>query len=164
MDIGYFTYDVSGAPKKQPMAGRSRWDILKTGAKNMHGVIVTNIVLYLILRATGHAWLYGLWAGAYLTTFSVFIRVRSIAEHACTPDQSNDPWGNTRTTLAGPLARFIFAPYCVNYHLEHHLLLGVPWYNLPRMHRILAQRVQFEDNSVLKGYASVLALASSKAR
>jgi fatty acid desaturase len=28
----------------------------------------------------------------------------------------------------------------VNYHIEHHLYASVPHYNLPRLHREMAQR------------------------
>lgn len=52
-------------------------------------------------------------------------RLRAIAEHAVVGDAA-DPLRNTRTTGAGPLARALLAPYWVNYHLEHHLLIFVP--------------------------------------
>src|SRR5262249_30888799 len=52
-------------------------------------------------------------------------RLRGIAEHVATSGD-DDPLRNTRTTQAGPLARTFLAPYWVNYHIEHHLLVFVP--------------------------------------
>ena len=80
--------------------------------------------------------LYLLWAGAWLTTNTLVTRIRSIAEHALTPD-ADDPLGNTRTTLARWWERLFIAPNRVNYHLEHHLLMTVPHYKLPRLHALL---------------------------
>jgi fatty acid desaturase len=88
-------------------------------------------------------------------------RFRSIAEHALTPD-SNDPLGNTRTTVASWWERLLLAPNRVNYHLEHHLLMTVPHYNLPRMHRMMRERGLLDRACVEHGYWKVLTRAASK--
>lgn len=83
-------------------------------------------------------WWYGLvfWVLPYLTWFQLVLRIRNIAEHGAT-DQSEDPLQNVRTTYAGPVARALVAPYWVNYHLEHHMIMHVPCWRLPAMHDAL---------------------------
>ena len=88
-------------------------------------------------------------------------RVRNIAEHAVVPDD-DDRLRNTRTTHAGWLTRALIAPYWVNYHLEHHLLVSVPCYNLPRMHRMLLDKGLGPRMEIRDSYAEVLGLATSK--
>jgi len=88
------------------------------------------------------------------------MRLRSIAEHGMVPDPA-DPLRNTRTTLARWWERLLLAPNRVNYHLEHHLVMTVPHYNLPRMHRLLRARGVLEDACVTRGYLDVLRLASA---
>ena len=125
------------------------------------GVAVTNLVLLCVLIVAGHPALYLLWVGAWLTTHTLVTRLRSIAEHALTPDPS-DPLGNTRTTVARWWERLFLAPNRVNYHLEHHLLMTVPHYNLPRMHRMMRERHLLDRACVERGYWSVLARAASR--
>jgi fatty acid desaturase len=125
------------------------------------GVLVTNLVLFGIVTAFGHPALYLLWVGAWLTTNTLITRIRSIAEHAMTPD-ATDPMRNTRTTIARWWERLLLAPNRVNYHLEHHLLMTVPHYNLPRMHRMLRERGALRDACIDVGYAAVLRRAVSK--
>lgn len=82
-------------------------------------------------------WLYLLlWVVPYLTWELLVERIRNIAEHAALPDD-HDRLRNTRTTRAGWLGRALFAPYYVNYHLEHHLLVSVPCFRLPAVHQWL---------------------------
>ncbi|MBD3664692.1 fatty acid desaturase family protein [Sulfitobacter sp. TSTF-M16] len=83
-------------------------------------------------------WWYGLafWLLPYLTWFQLVLRIRNIAEHGAT-EKSDDPLQNVRTTLAGPVARALVAPYWVNYHLEHHMVMHVPCWRLPALHRAL---------------------------
>ncbi len=88
------------------------------------------------------------------------MRLRSIAEHGMVPDPA-DPLRNTRTTLARWWERLLLAPNRVNYHLEHHLVMTVPHYNLPRMHRLLRARGVLEDACVTRGYLDVLRLAAA---
>ena len=73
-----------------------------------------------------------------------------------------DPVRNTRTTRASWLERLFIAPNFVNYHLEHHLLMTVPHYQLPRLHRLLRERGALAEECVASGYPEVLRLASSR--
>lgn len=101
---------------------------------------------------------YAAWAVAWFTTYGLFLRLRSLAEHACM-ERTDDITKNTRTTIAGLVARMTVAPLHVNYHLEHHLLPTVPWYRLPAMSRLLAGRVP----EPTRGYGAVLTSVSRSA-
>ncbi|MFN7952461.1 MAG: fatty acid desaturase family protein [bacterium] len=125
------------------------------------GVAVTNLALVALLAAAGHPALYLVWVAAWLTTHHLVIRLRSIAEHAMILDPG-DPLRNTRTTLASGWERLLLAPNYVNYHLEHHLVMTVPHYQLPRMHRLLRERGALDHACVAEGYLGVLRLAASK--
>jgi len=132
------------------------------GRRAAIGVVVTNALLLGALAALGHAELYLLWAGAWLTTNTLLTRIRSIAEHALTPSL-DDPLGNTRTTLGRWWERLFIAPNRVNYHLEHHLLMTVPHYKLPRMHELLRERGLLAHACVERGgYRAILRRAASK--
>jgi fatty acid desaturase len=104
-----------------------------------------------------------LWVAAWFTTFSLVMRIRSIAEHAMIDDPA-DPLRNTRTTIASWWERLLLAPNRVNFHLEHHLLMAVPHYNLPRLHRMLRERGALNNACLADGYAEVLRRAASGTR
>ncbi|HKJ24775.1 MAG TPA: fatty acid desaturase, partial [Myxococcota bacterium] len=132
-------------------------------ARAFRGMLASNAVLFALLAAVGHPALYLLWVGSFLTTNMLVTRIRAIAEHSMITDPS-DPLQNTRTTLASPLERLFVAPNRVNYHLEHHLLMTVPHYKLPEMHRLLRARGALDGANVVRGYREVLRRASSKGR
>src|SRR5438445_11345399 len=131
------------------------------GVRNLRGVTITNAALLAGLLVCGHPALYLLWVAAWLTTYSLVMRIRSIAEHGMVPDPADD-FRNTRTTLARWWERLLIAPNRVNYHLEHHLLMTVPHYNLARMHRWLRDRGALGDACVEESYLAVLRRASSR--
>ena len=97
-----------------------------------------------------------LWLLALATTFQLFLRVRNIAEHACTTTGSDDPFTHARTTYANWLERATVAPYWVNFHSEHHLFMGVPCYNLPRAHALLGKGDYHQRMTIEPNYLSVL--------
>ncbi len=97
-----------------------------------------------------------MWLAALATTFPLFLRIRNIAEHACTPTDSGDPFSHARTTLAGWVERATVAPYWVNFHSEHHLFMGVPAPALPRVHALLAAEYHARM-TIAPGYRAVLA-------
>jgi fatty acid desaturase len=141
--------------------GRSQGKVQRLtdkGLASLRGVVITNALLLGILTLAGHPALYLLWVGAWLTTYSLVMRIRSIAEHAMVPDNGHD-LRNTRTTLASAWERLFIAPNRVNYHLEHHLWMTVPHYHLPRL---LRERGVLEGACVTQGYPAVLRLASSR--
>jgi fatty acid desaturase len=144
--------------KEGPLAERLRRGLR---SPRFRGMLISNGVLLGILTAVGHPALYLLWIGAYLTTNTLVTRIRAIAEHSMAPDP-DDPLRNTRTTRARWWERLLIAPNRVNFHLEHHLLMTVPHYNLPRMHRLLRERGVLDRALIADGYRSVLRTASSK--
>lgn len=105
-------------------------------------------------------WWWGLafWLLPYLTWFQFVVRLRNIAEHGAV-EQSEDPFRNVRTTYASPLARALVAPYWVNYHLEHHLVMHVPCWQLPKMHQLLLDRGHGKDMRLAASYGAALAEA-----
>ena len=158
MHLGYLEYDQGNNPQKIDQSGRSWQAFFKTAIQNLGGPIVSNLVLFGIL-STVNPWLYLLWIGAYLTTFQLFIRIRSIAEHSMVSEREN-PVVNTRTTYANWIERLFFAPLNVNYHLEHHMLMGVPCYNLPKMHRLIKERGFYQKGTLASGYWEILKAAA----
>ena len=117
---------------------------------------LANLLMAGLAYALGHGWLYlTLWLLPLLTWQQLVLRVRNIAEHAVVraPD---DIFGNARTTLANGLERALVAPYWVNLHLEHHLLMWVPCYRLPLLRRYLIDNGYGERIETERGYLAVL--------
>lgn len=142
--------------------GLSGGDRADVGWRKIAPVALTNAVILAVLALAGHAELYLLWVIAWLTTYRLVTRIRSIAEHSVVPDQQ-DPLRNTRTTRARWWERFLIAPNLVNYHYEHHLMMTVPHHNLPTLHRLLRERGALPEECVASGYREVLRLATSRA-
>lgn len=158
MDAGVLRWTVANSVERLPQTGRRWWSYPQRFLRNAMGVLITNALLAAVLIGLGHGWLYGLWVAAFMCSFPVFVRIRSIAEHAMLPG-GPDIRTNTRTTRAGWLARITVAPMHVNYHLEHHFMASVPYYRLPRLHRMLRERHRI---TAPPGYAAVLAAASGR--
>lgn len=113
----------------------------------------------LIISLLG-SWWWGIvfWVLPYLTWFQFVLRVRNIAEHGAT-ERSSDPLRNVRTTRAGPLAKTLVAPYWVNYHLEHHMIMHVPCWRLPKLHAALVEKGLAAQMNIAPSYRAALAEA-----
>ena len=130
--------------------------------RRLGGPILMNALLLGGLVATGYGYLYlALWVLPFFTWFPMITRIRNIAEHAVVPD-NDDPFRNARTTKAGWIMRAVLAPYWVNYHVEHHLLMYVPCYNLPELHRLLIAKGYGPKMELQPDYWAVLRKAASK--
>jgi fatty acid desaturase len=78
--------------------------------------------------------------------FCVFLpdEIRAFCEHAVLstlPDKTNDSQRLITFRPSRLEARF-FAPHNMNYHAEHHLWPGIPYYNLPKAHEFIRERVE----------------------
>lgn len=96
---------------------------------------------------SGRWYLYGLLWVFPIICVSVLLNVfRSIAEHqphGYPGDQpAEDKWMMplARTTLPGPVEKWLIYQANFNYHLEHHLFPLIPAHNLPKLHAHLRER------------------------
>ena len=130
------------------------------GFKRIGPNIAINLVFLGIFAGLGCWYLYFLlWILPNLTWELLVARIRNIGEHGAVPD-NDDRLRNTRTTLANPLERLFLAPYFVNYHLEHHLLVSCPCYRLPRAHQMLKERGMAARMEIQPGYLAMLRVAA----
>lgn len=158
MDLELLEWGVTNDMKPIPKGQRTTADLLKNLIKNSSGMLISNAVLFSLLKFSGHPKLYLLWAAAYVTPFPLFIRIRAMAEHAGLPS-SKSALSNTRTTRAGWLAKAFVAPIHVNYHIEHHLMASVPHQKLSQMHQTLCERGIVDE---APGYLEIIRALSNK--
>lgn len=159
MNAGVLKWTVASDTEKLPRNGRSNWDYVKTFFQQAWPTLLTNFTLFAILSALGQPQLFLAWIIAYLMPYYLFIRIRALAEHAMT-EQCPDMLKNTRSTKAGFLARAFVAPFRVNYHIEHHALAAISFWQLPKLHKLLREKDAVPE---LPSYWSVLKLVSSRA-
>jgi len=69
---------------------------------------------------------------------------------------------NARTTYASFMERSFIAPYWVNSHVDHHMLMYVPCFNLPKMHALLLAKGFRAKMEIQPNYSAMLRLATSK--
>lgn len=95
-----------------------------------------------------------LWILPYLTFYQVQNRLRSIAEHAGMT-RSDDRRHTTHHVEQHWLPALFMTPYSVGYHLAHHVDSGVPFRNLPKLHRALRDAGYLDDIPVWPNYRSL---------
>ncbi len=124
--------------------------------------LLANAVLFSLFWAVGAWWWWlAFWLLPLLTWFQLVLRIRNIAEHGAV-ERTEDPFRNVRTTHANWLERLLFAPYWVNYHLEHHLVMHIPARHLPRLHALLLAKGHGPQLTTATGYLDVLRRASMR--
>ena len=101
---------------------------------------------FLPARVMLKAWLFPLIVAGQVAN------LRGIAEHGMTT--GGNEFTDSRTVTTHPVISFMMCN--INYHLEHHLYPGVPWYNLPKLHRILADDYRRAGSSVYSSYLAFL--------
>ncbi len=123
---------------------------------DLRPALICNVAIFAAMWAIGDWWYWFVfWLLPLLTWYQFVIRVRNIAEHAVLRDPA-DPLSNARTTYADPVTAFFLAPYWVNYHLEHHLVMHVPCWRLPKLHRMLLARGLGDRMETAPSYWEVL--------
>ncbi|SDW18367.1 fatty acid desaturase family protein [Tritonibacter mobilis] len=141
-----FTRDLTGQTGLKQLFGQIRMSLVLAASGDFAQTFksprllpaLPMFLLPMLVMSLLGSWWWGLafWLLPYLTWFQFVVRLRNIAEHSAV-ERSENPFQNVRTTYAGPLARALVAPYWVNYHLEHHMVMHVPCWQLPKMHALL---------------------------
>jgi fatty acid desaturase len=102
-------------------------------------IALAQVPLIVLAIAIGRWWLYPLlWLAPWMTVWRVINRLRSIAEHGGM-ERSKDRRRTTHHVRQTWLARFSMVPFNTGWHLAHHVDMGVPWRNLPKLHTELEQ-------------------------
>jgi len=76
-----------------------------------------------------------------------------ITQHAGLAEDVFDHRQNTRTVLMNPVVRFLYSN--MNYHLEHHMYPAVPYFHLPKLHRLIAEDLPTPAPSMWSAYREV---------
>jgi fatty acid desaturase len=117
--------------------------------------LLINGSLFFMAYHQGHPLLYFvLWWVPIFTILQVYLRIRGITEHAgykAGPDQLA-----LSRTVVNPMETFFFSPNGVNYHIEHHAYPSVPFFNLPKVHRMLSERGSLPVKNVYQSYREVV--------
>ncbi len=81
---------------------------------------------------------YVVWIVSWSTLWKFSNRLRAIAEHGGM-ERSSDRRRTTHVIRQTPVARYLMVPYNTGWHLAHHVDMGVPWRNLPKLHTELVR-------------------------
>jgi fatty acid desaturase len=119
-------------------------------------ILAVQVVLFAGLGlATGRWWIYpALWLAPWMTVWRVINRLRSIAEHGGMT-RSSDRRLTTHVVRQSWLARFWMVPFNTGWHLAHHVDMGVPFQNLPRLHTELVASGWVVDELTYPSYPAL---------
>jgi fatty acid desaturase len=135
------------SPTSRPMATR---------------IALAQLPLIAVAVAVGRWWLYPLlWLGPWMTTWRVINRLRSIAEHGGMV-RSKDRRLTTHNVRQSWLARFWIVPLNTGWHLAHHVDMGVPWRNLPKLHAELEAAGWVTSDITYSSYRALWRALSSR--
>jgi fatty acid desaturase len=119
-------------PEKEGKAGT-----LKDYVIERIPVLIWQAGLFFVFFMSGIWWAYPmLWVAPIY--FLVFLpdEIRAFCDHAVLNLASKDSEGGRLVTFtSNPLERIFLSPHNMNYHAEHHLWVGIPYYNLPKAHQ-----------------------------
>jgi fatty acid desaturase len=100
------------------------------------------------------------WLLPYLTVWRVMNRLRSIAEHGGLR-ADNDRRITTHSVRQHLIARLLFVPFNLGWHIAHHADAGIPFRSLPNYHRLLRESGYVTSGYEFRSYVAIWkALAS----
>lgn len=120
--------------------GQSGWKNLKALGRAIRSrrseallVLATHLAMVGVAVASMRPWAYVVWIVSWMTVWKVSNRLRAIAEHGGMI-RSRDRRETTHVIHQSLVARYWMVPYNTGWHLAHHVDMGVPFRNLPRLH------------------------------
>jgi fatty acid desaturase len=124
-------------------------------------ILAVQAVILGIFTAIGRPELFVfLWIAPEMSVWRVLNRLRAIAEHGGL-QQSPDRRLTTHHVRQTWPARFWIVPYNTGWHLAHHVDIGVPFQNLPALHRELEASGWVRPELAYPNYRALWRRASS---
>jgi fatty acid desaturase len=88
------------------------------------------------------------------TITKTIMRLRAAADHFGINRKAENA---SRDTIYHPILREFLIPCGIGYHAVHHVFMGVPYYNLPKLFKLLEQNEQYrKDFKITYGLKSLL--------
>lgn len=112
---------------------RGLFNALRRGQTEAKQILAVHVVMFGTAIVFMRPFAYVVWILSWSTLWKVSNRLRSIAEHGGMV-RSKDRRLTTHVIRQSRLARYWMVPYNTGWHLAHHVDMGVPWRNLPRLH------------------------------
>jgi fatty acid desaturase len=112
---------------------RSLYHALRRGQTEAKQILAVHTVMLGASIVVMRPLAYVVWIASWSTLWKVSNRLRAIAEHGGMV-RSKDRRMTTHVIRQTRLARYWLVPYNTGWHLAHHVDMGVPWRNLPRLH------------------------------
>lgn len=130
------------------MPGKSIWP-------HVAAVIAMQAIAFFAFFYAGLVWSYLLlWLLPLSTVALMCFRLRTVAEHSGVHAAGTrysqtraDTLATTRTTVYGPVLKFLFGPHNMAYHIEHHAFPNVPVFRLKALHERLMQSAGFQERA-----------------
>jgi fatty acid desaturase len=139
---------------------RSLFHALRRGQTEAKQIVVVQTVMLGASIVLMRPLAYVVWIVSWATLWKVSNRLRSIAEHGGMI-RSQDRRLTTHVIHQSRLARYWMVPYNTGWHLAHHVDMGVPWRNLPRLHAELVAAGWVTDAIEYPSYRAFWRAASS---
>jgi fatty acid desaturase len=139
---------------------RSLFHALRRGQTEAKQIVVVQAVMLGASVVFMRPLAYVVWIVSWATLWKVSNRLRSIAEHGGMV-RSQDRRLTTHVIHQSRLARYWMVPYNTGWHLAHHVDMGVPWRNLPKLHTELVAAGWVTDAIEYPSYRAFWRAASS---
>jgi fatty acid desaturase len=115
--------------------------------------IVFEVCLLTVLAACAIKWIPWHWLLQGwlipMLLINTLVNIRGMSQHTFLEHQA-DPVLGTRSILTNRVTAFFMCNE--NYHLEHHLYPGIPWYNLPLVHEALRANLEARGAPFIPSY------------
>ena len=105
---------------------------------------VLNSVVPLLLFVTPR--LYGTWQMSMTGALQHLGMANNVTDHRL----------NTRTVMLGPINQFLYRN--MNYHVEHHMFMMIPYYKLPAIRELIKQDLPEAEPGIFAAYKRLLPL------
>jgi len=139
---------------------RGLFGALRRGQTEAKQILAVHLVMFGTSIVFMRPLAYVVWILSWSTLWKVSNRLRSIAEHGGMV-RSKDRRLTTHVIRQSRLARYWMVPYNTGWHLAHHVDMGVPWRNLPRLHAELVRSGWVTDAIEYPNYRTFWRDASS---
>jgi fatty acid desaturase len=81
--------------------------------------------------------------------------ILAFLQHAGLKFDSLDHRETTRTVYLGPiLGYFLYSN--MQYHIEHHVFPQIPFYNLPKLHKLIKNQLPKSNNGLIDAYKEII--------